>query len=1458
MRVIRFIFILVLLYVKQYSIAQLNADFTANITSGCSPIQITFSDNSTGNNIVYRRYVFGNGNYSQGNATSVVSTYINAGQYSVTLIISDGVDTASITKTDFISVFQKPTANFSLVGANFGCINYNACFNNNTILGSSGIVSYTWDFGDGSGLVYQETPCHVYSNSGSFGVSLQLVDSNGCADVFYQNNLVFIPPAPVAQFAVTGPSYSCSAPFTANFTNTSTGTTALQYTWNYDDSTIINGSSSNHTYNAFGLYYPKLIVTDTYGCQDSLQLTNPIRIAPVTANFQLSNDTVCLGGTLQKSISSVNANQYYWYTSSGITGSGTAFIPSFNTAGLDTVFLVGAYYGQCHDTAYKEVYVEEVVADFTAANTYYCDYPAVVNFTNLSSPNATSFVWRMATSNSVSVQSFMTNASVTLNQVGFFDDTLVAISSFGCRDTVVKDNYIQVNRPLVNFTPNAGFTPLQVGCIPASVQFFNQSVSSEPITQYLWQFGASDTSSAPNPNYTFVVDGITYVTLNVTVASGCTISRTYSYKVGSQPNASFVFFEDTICAAGPVKFFNTSTDSTKIDQYSWFFSDGSSSSNRSPVMSFNDTGHISVAMIAGYFGCYDTVYVDSAIYAKGPVCKFISGKVCDSSMVFNFAGQLIDATRFEWDFGDNTYDTSNIIVSHTYANSGNYTVILTAYNDSNGCAYVYTSNIKVRNLQLDFTMSDTIVCLGTPVTFNNSISVDADGSYDSWQFGDGTSVLASNSGAYGNVNVNHTYWQTGTFAVRAISNSSNGCIDTLFKQIRVFKPNAIIAVDTNSGCIPFNVQFADSSIVDTSIVSWQWIFGNNQTSTSQHPIALYDKRINNQYFSVSLKVTDAVGCKDTVSLNNYILGRQPIFQYSISDPTLCVDQNSSFAVSSSVALQSAEWDFGDMNTLTGLGVQHAYTDSGHYQLSVTAIDTYGCDSTKVISNAIHVQQPGITNFGASITDTACYPAFITFYDSTQTSYLQSLQWNFGDNSNFISTSTSTPVFNTYSNPGKYDITLISTTTYGCKDTIVKDDFISVIGPVLNFEFTPDSACRGVEVDFITNNKTNVGFLNWDFGDGNSLLTTGDVDTITHVYTQIGTVYAILVYSDSMDQCKKVLFSEMLIHSFIAQFDFVSDSGGCEPYTGVVESSSLAADHLFWDFGNGITSTQPIDTFYFPTAGEYVIKLSALSDSLKCFDTITHSIVVYPIPDITTTTDTLICKFDSIEVFASGGATYAWSQPQWMNDIYSATPIISPKEKTRFDVTVTTEHSCVDSAFFEVDVQQFPEIRLPNDTTVIVGEKVDFTVDTDQKITYQWWPTDGLSCSDCPDPIMQPLFSTLYTLTITDSMQCFNLPFSVALNIRREFSLDMPDTFTPNADGNNDEVFVKGWGLEELKEFSVFTRFGQQVFTTNDFSVGWNGKFNDEYLPADSYAYFVKVRTYENKELTKSGVISLVR
>ena len=102
------------------SLGQITANFEADTFQFCPPYLVQFKDLSIGSGIIYRKWIFGPNNVAQGNNKNPTASYVSSGNYNVTLIISNGVDTATVTKLNYIKVFKNPkpviTSNSNLAG----------------------------------------------------------------------------------------------------------------------------------------------------------------------------------------------------------------------------------------------------------------------------------------------------------------------------------------------------------------------------------------------------------------------------------------------------------------------------------------------------------------------------------------------------------------------------------------------------------------------------------------------------------------------------------------------------------------------------------------------------------------------------------------------------------------------------------------------------------------------------------------------------------------------------------------------------------------------------------------------------------------------------------------------------------------------------------------------------------------------------------------------------------------------------------------------------------------------------------------------------------------------------------------------------------------------------------------------------------------------------------------------
>jgi gliding motility-associated-like protein len=180
------------------------------------------------------------------------------------------------------------------------------------------------------------------------------------------------------------------------------------------------------------------------------------------------------------------------------------------------------------------------------------------------------------------------------------------------------------------------------------------------------------------------------------------------------------------------------------------------------------------------------------------------------------------------------------------------------------------------------------------------------------------------------------------------------------------------------------------------------------------------------------------------------------------------------------------------------------------------------------------------------------------------------------------------------------------------------------------------------------------------------------------------------------------------------------------------------------------------------------------------------------------------------------------------------------------------------------VNPLPEIKLPGSLTKVVGMPLTLPATYSNNIaTYLWTPSTALNCSDCPQPIATPKFNTTYNVLVIDSNACINSAEIKIFVTCQGADLFVPNTFSPNGDGSNDVLYVRGKGLDRVKSLRVFNRWGQVVFEQQNFPVnnstyGWNGTYKGSKASPDVYVYQIEIFC-ENSEVVRfEGNVALIQ
>ena len=164
-------------------------------------------------------------------------------------------------------------------------------------------------------------------------------------------------------------------------------------------------------------------------------------------------------------------------------------------------------------------------------------------------------------------------------------------------------------------------------------------------------------------------------------------------------------------------------------------------------------------------------------------------------------------------------------------------------------------------------------------------------------------------------------------------------------------------------------------------------------------------------------------------------------------------------------------------------------------------------------------------------------------------------------------------------------------------------------------------------------------------------------------------------------------------------------------------------------------------------------------------------------------------------------------------------------------------------------------QLRSDTTVRFGQSV--SLKGSGALTYEWSPGYNITSLTKPNVTVNPFKTTQYILTGYNSKHCASSDTVNVIVIEDCGEMYVPNAFTPNNDGANDVLYVRGICLESLT-FMVFNRWGEKVFETADQSVGWDGTYKGEDLNTAVFVYRLEGKTYDGKAFSSKGNITLIR
>jgi gliding motility-associated-like protein len=335
-------------------------------------------------------------------------------------------------------------------------------------------------------------------------------------------------------------------------------------------------------------------------------------------------------------------------------------------------------------------------------------------------------------------------------------------------------------------------------------------------------------------------------------------------------------------------------------------------------------------------------------------------------------------------------------------------------------------------------------------------------------------------------------------------------------------------------------------------------------------------------------------------------------------------------------------------------------------------------------------------------------------------------------------------------------------------------------------------------------------------------------------------------------------------------DFVaSDSVFCErTCINFTDASTNGATGWNWVFPGGtpsFSSSPSPPPICYNTPGVYDVTLIVFNqygaDTLTKPGYLTVNTCPLPIADFNSTVVGL-CPQHCVSFTDNSQfgpiTSYKWYCPGGIPDTSSAAnPTICYTEEGLYDVQliVTNQYgSDTTVKYSEVSVSFVPGAFACPDTEMFFGSA--YQMYAGGGVSYSWSPAAGLDSVNSQTPVASPLVTTIYTVSITDGAGCV-AKRQVKVTILHENDVFIPNTFSPNKDGENDYFFVRGNNLYGIR-LTVFDRWGEKVFETTNPFVGWDGTYKGKELSPGVFTYVVTVNYSDRQTLTRSGTITLVR
>ncbi|RYY99670.1 MAG: PKD domain-containing protein [Chitinophagaceae bacterium] len=811
------------------------------------------------------------------------------------------------------------------------------------------------------------------------------------------------------------------------------------------------------------------------------------------------------------------------------------------------------------------------------------------------------------------------------------------------------------------------------------------------------------------------------------------------------------------------------------------------------------------------------------------------------------------ATMFIYNFDDGSpvvNNPNNIdSVAHTFLAPGTYNVSIRATNNCSDTTAYRVINVYAKPVPA-FTPASLQACVGQDFSFSNSST---GATNYQWDFGDNSSSADPSP--------THRYSAPGTYTVKLRAYNTNGvsvtCADSVWMDVTVLasQTGSMTVTGNSSTCAPFTATFTNNTTPATSVT---WDFGDGSLPSTLNSVAHTFTRAGS--FTVTLTVVAPGGCNFVTTQTITVGG--PAGQLVYTPGYVCGGQSVRLEAIATGA-STYTWDFGNGVTQTSSNnvVNYTYPDPGTFLPSVT-LNGGGCSVLlKNVPDSVRIDRT-IGAFSAVQTRN-CGATTLTLTDTSTVFFGKALvEWDFGNGSFAAGPATVTQNFTV---SGNYTVRLRVTSNSGCVTvstqtvSIVVNDIpvITLVPPAANM------ACARVPAGFssVINSVDAIANIQWTTSNG----ITGSGPTFNPNFGTPG-VYNVVLTVNTVNGCTATANVNVTVNP-TPTVNLVNDQericrGGS---VGLFATASPAGGTFSWNPVTGLSCPDCSNPVASPLATtNYKVTVTnafgcASSDSVLVE-------VVQPLDLVVVPPSDSLCRGDSVQLVAGGAVSYSWSPAAGLSCTDCASPWAKPDVTTTYTVTGIGEFGCfTTSKQVTIGVGDIPTVNLGPDLLLPTGtvRPLVANVTGGPIVSWNWTPATNLSCANCPQPAMTVRDAITYIVEATTGFGC---TATDTLNVKTfcaNTQAFVPNAFSPDGDGINDVLMVRGTGIVQVKYFRIFNRWGEVVFeranfAPNDPTYGWDGKVKGTVTPPDVYVYTAEVVCENGMTFTYKGNVSVLK